>query len=209
MDYRTLDEGSCHQVFTLIAENNVAALRDLLIRSPDSAMQRLSTGDWTTLHLAASFGRVDIIHILVDHGMDVNVRSGTHQLTPLHQGTLRDDLETTIALLDIGADIDAVTSRDSHSCTALRMAVSFYVHDRKKTWLDRVNFLLKRGANYMIDSDGGEPSLSHGFLTLYTIYRKVKLLLTLIFQASQLFTSRLKHQSFSKSSLTILGQPQL
>jgi ankyrin repeat protein len=73
--------------------------------------------DYTPLHFAAMYGHVKILELLLEYGVDVNLRRGNE--TALFIATSRGHRETVALLLDKGADIDAMSDSGN---TALRIA---------------------------------------------------------------------------------------
>lgn len=105
-----------------------AALGDLatlrrVIEDDDDARVRRSSDGWTPLHLAAFFGHVDAVALLIDLGAPLDAHStNATRNTPLH-AALAGATNATIVrrLIFAGADVDA---RGAHHITPLHLAAS-------------------------------------------------------------------------------------
>ena len=90
----------------------------------------------TALHLAAQFGLVELLGLLLDRGLNIEARDSYHN-TPLHETTIYGQKDALNLLLDYGAEVDA---ENFDSNTPLYLAVSY---SREHL----VSTLLERGAN--------------------------------------------------------------
>jgi len=102
------------------------ALDDLLARiktTPDYSYVDFSDIHATNalgnnaLHIAADWGDVDAVRLLIAAGLDVN-KQGEHGFTPLHCACAAGSLEVASLLLDAGADPFARTEGDLPFTTA-------------------------------------------------------------------------------------------
>ena len=96
----------------------------LLLHSGAEADAKTSGGHTPLYCLANECGTAGterIVRLLVQHGADVNAADGVKRCTPLHMAARRGFIETAGALLDCGADIEAL---DSLGETPLRRAVN-------------------------------------------------------------------------------------
>jgi ankyrin repeat protein len=93
------------------------------------------------LHLASSYGYMDIARILVEHGAETTTRSDDGQ-TPLHVAASYGNLEISRILVEHGAD---VTARDLKGRTPLHGAASVQV----------ARFLVEHGADAMAQESNG------------------------------------------------------
>jgi ankyrin repeat protein len=73
---------------------------------------------WTRLHMASRHGHFDIVHLLIDHGADVNTKMG--HLTALHLASHYGYFDIVKALLERGANVHERTEAGQ---TPLPMAV--------------------------------------------------------------------------------------
>lgn len=91
-----------------------------------------------------------VVELLIQHGANVNGRSGPGNLTPLHAAARRGTVEIGQVLLDAGAEIEA---KDSKGETPLRRAVNC----RQKSF---VRLLLSRGADPLNPDNKGLTPLA-------------------------------------------------
>jgi ankyrin repeat protein len=112
------DDPVAETIVAAIRQGNVDQVRRLLVDHPELAQSRLGDGgpegtSRSLLHVATDwpghFPRVaSTIAVLVEAGADVNARfRGPHQETPVHWAASSGDLDALVALLDLGADIEA------------------------------------------------------------------------------------------------------
>jgi len=113
-----------------------------------------SSTDSTMLHVAVEKASLEVVHLLLDCGANINARDENGQ-TPLHRAmyNIRDDMEdhffAILLFLDHGADVDALDN--SHS-TPLSMAS--YFGSIKATRL-----LLEYGASTHLQNVAGQTPL--------------------------------------------------
>ncbi|MBF8296406.1 MAG: Ankyrin, partial [Bacteroidetes bacterium] len=101
-----IDEGARLDIFEASATGTQDRVEQLLQGDP-GAVNSYSADGWTPLHLAAFFGRVNIVHLLLGRGAALNAVSHTDErVTPLHSA-LANPHNAALAqvLIDAGADI--------------------------------------------------------------------------------------------------------
>ena len=88
-----------------IKSGDLKAVKSLLSEDPEAATMETPFGSW--LHVAASFGKLDIVRLLVEqYGLDVNRQGGTSHSSPLHRAACDGQFEVVRYLLDKGATCD-------------------------------------------------------------------------------------------------------
>ena len=174
---------SCDAVLCdAVAKNNVQLVRELL-RAGHTPNCRDEDGK-SPLHIAAELGHSLLVKMLVWAGADVEARAGDMDATPLLVAAANGQTGTTLALLELGADANAI---GASSTTALsiatrnndvRLMLSLIKHgaivDSRSAsgWtplhvaagLDHpaaISVLVKHGANTNnIDEDGDTPLIT-------------------------------------------------
>jgi tankyrase len=105
---------------------------------------------WTPLHLAAHYGNLDIVKLLLDHGADIEaVSRNAIANTPISAAAWGNHLEIVGCLLDHGANVNAI---NRWGATALHRAVDA---NRKPL----AELLLTRGADPTIRDNAGQTPL--------------------------------------------------
>jgi ankyrin repeat protein len=114
-----------------------------------AAIYSHSADGWTALHLAAFFGRRDVVEFLLDSGADVRLLSENAMYnTPLHAAVAGRRAEVAALLLRHGADGNA---RQSGGFTPLHGAAA-------SGDAEMVRLLLAHEADPLLRSDAGETA---------------------------------------------------
>ena len=143
------DGGAEIDVFAAAMLGKTERLRSLL-HSDQGLVRAISTDGWTALHLAAFFGHVEAVRLLIDAGSDVGAVSRNDQANiPLHASLPGSHAEIVTMLLDAGSDVNA---RQSHSFTPLHEAA--LIGDPGITRL-----LLERGAWPETTTESGKTAM--------------------------------------------------
>lgn len=145
-----LAHGRRPDAFEAAALGDAEALRAALDAEPGLA-NRLSSDGWTPLHLAAYFGHVEAVRLLLERGADPNaVSTSAMRNTPLHAGLAGPlPIEGVRLLVDGGADVNA---RQHGGYVALHAAA-------QNGRLDVIYLLLDRGADPNAATDEGRRPL--------------------------------------------------
>ncbi len=101
-------------------EPNLNLVSDLIVLGANLDWQDEDNYNYTSLHLAAGKGYVEIARMLIDAGADVNVQNEWEQ-TPLHRAAIFGKVEIARMLIDAGADLDV---QNEYGWTPLHMAAS-------------------------------------------------------------------------------------
>jgi ankyrin repeat protein len=99
----------------------------------------------TPLIVAAKYGRVEVVRVLLEGGADVQ-RANLDRHTALHVAAKRGHLEVCLLLLDCGANVNAVGCSKE---TALHLAA-------RRTNLTVVKVLVERGADVRLKDKNGK-----------------------------------------------------
>lgn len=90
---------------TAIKAGDLYSMTTTFEANPDAVTMNTPFGSW--LHVAASFGKLEIVQALVERfGMDINLRGGTSESSPLDRACTDGQYEVAKYLLDKGAEID-------------------------------------------------------------------------------------------------------
>ena len=95
------------------------------------------------LHAATSLNNIDVIKVLGQNGHDVNAGSETFNGTAVHLAVTFQFDEPLKALIEVGADLDAV---DSSKYTALYLSCQTAIM-KHETWLSIVTLLIQAGSD--------------------------------------------------------------
>lgn len=118
-----------------------------LLKNEDVQIDALNDG-WSPLHLAAHFGHIDIVRLLLEQGADVHVKSGNNMSnTPLHAAAanMKNRQEMIGLLLSHGADIN---EQQSGGWTILHQAAQ---HNDP----EMISYFIERGADpFLVKGDG-------------------------------------------------------
>jgi RNA polymerase sigma factor (sigma-70 family) len=137
------------------AIGDVECVRSLLDRRPE-LLDAYSPEGFTALSLAAHFGHLDAMRLLLDRGADVN-RVSRHAIavTPLIAALFGRRVEAASMLIDRGADVRAArggTGSPRAGWTALHYAAAF-------GFLDLIERLLSNGASRAALDESGASAL--------------------------------------------------
>ncbi len=138
----SVEVGFGQDIFQVVQQKDLAAVKALLEKSPDLVSARNPDG-MTPLHIAVAYGLLDVARCLIENQADVNARDIMGN-PPLHYCAYGGGRAVAELLVSSGAEVKV---RNTAGISPLRQAVSF---GRK----DVAEFLLERGAE--IDVRGAE-----------------------------------------------------
>ena len=93
-------------LYSLFAPRLFQVVELLLVRGANKEHRNVS--DYTPLSLAASGGYVNIIKLLLNHGAEINSRTGSKLgISPLMLAAMNGHTNAVKLLLDMGSDINA------------------------------------------------------------------------------------------------------
>ena len=119
----------------------------LLLEHGADVNARINRGS-TTLHVAASYGRVEVVRVLLEHGANLDAEDNKGR-TPLHEAADNGRAEIVRMLLEHSADADP---KDNEGRTPLHKAVD---NERVKV----IRELLEHGANVDAKDNKGRTPL--------------------------------------------------
>lgn len=131
-----IERGVSLNQFEAAASGQVSRFKELLDAQPDQ-IDNFSPDGFQALGLAAFFGQVTAAGWLLDHGAQVNMPSrNAMRVMPLHSAVAARNLAIARALIDHGADVNAVQNDDF---TPLMAAA-------QNGQMEMIELLLARGA---------------------------------------------------------------
>lgn len=143
-------DGSSLDVFEAAALGAEARLTVLLASDP-GLMHAYSGDGWTALHLAAFFGKLAAVRLLLEAGADTEARAHNRQDNmPLHAATAAQRRDVAEALVHEGADLEA---RNAEGMTPLHMAA--YAGD-----IEMIRLFRGSGARLDVRDDQGRTPLA-------------------------------------------------
>ncbi len=134
--------GAQVDIFTAVLCGDRTTVEAMLVEHPDWLHQRISPDQFpggadgdahnilsftvgyeaTLLHTAASGRQIDMIHFLLDQGLDVNVTGAYDASTALHTAAWNNTVDAADALIQRGADIEQ-RSGEIHNNTPMGWAI--------------------------------------------------------------------------------------
>jgi ankyrin repeat protein len=127
-------------------DEKVAALLD---KNPDLISARMDPYAWTLLHAAAHNGRLSVVNLLLERGLDVNAREKGDNTYAMHWAAAAGHLDVVRRLADAGGDV--IGHGDDHEMEVIGWATSWdgCDDDEHRAVAD---FLISRGARHHIFS---------------------------------------------------------
>ena len=137
------------QLFDAARRGDIATLNALLDRSPEKLEAREEPYQWTLLHAAAREGQLAAVDLLLQRGLDPNVREKGDNTYPMHWAAAAGKLDVVQRLADAGGDV--VGHGDDHEFEVIGWASCWEGAD-DPGHRAVVDFLLRRGARHHIFS---------------------------------------------------------
>lgn len=145
-----LAAGVSLNLFEAATVGKLEAVLDVLEQHPGLVLE-FSHDGFTALGLAAFFGHLDLVEVLLARGADVNaVARNPMKVMPLHAAVAHQHTVIADMLLQHGADVNA---RQQEGFTALLEAV-------QNRQLDMVELLVRHGADVNLGKDDGVSPLA-------------------------------------------------
>ena len=120
----------------------------LAMERPQDVDSRCFDDGWTPLHVASTYGHVEVGRILIEHGADTTAQDNC-EMTPLHIASRNGHIELARLLVEHGADVAA---RDQNRRTPLFWAST-------EGYLEMARFIIGRGADPTAQDDIGRTAL--------------------------------------------------
>jgi len=137
------------QLFDAAKNGDVGALTALLDEHPEKLYVRDQPYEHTLLHLAAFAGHLPAVDLLLQRGLDVNVREKGDNTYAMHWAAAAGHLEVVRLLADSGGDV--VGQGDDHELEVIGWATAWEGAD-DDAHRDVAEFLASRGARHHIFS---------------------------------------------------------
>jgi len=143
-----VDHNGMHPLMWAAKNGHIASCKILIGRG--AGVNAFDVNDWTAIHYAAKYGHKEVVDFLAHSGASIVLREKLEEgKTPLMLAAQYGRRETVLCLLERGANVNAITTRDE--LTALALAA-------KEGHKGTVRALIERGADAnMSDSYGWTP----------------------------------------------------
>lgn len=138
-----LERGAPVSLFEAAAVGDIQRARQIVDDQPE-LLFTFSHDGWTPLHLAAHFGQLDVVDLLLARGAEVDARSRNALAnTPLHAALAGKRRATARRLVERGADVNAI---EAGGYTPLHQAADLGDSEMAQ-------FLLQHGARTDVQTD--------------------------------------------------------
>ena len=137
------------QLFASAERGDVDELRALLEQHPERLYARKPPYEWTLLHVAAHNGRLAVVDLLLERGLDANVRERGDNTYAMHWAAAAAHLDVVRRLADAGGDVTGLG--DDHQLEVIGWATCWDGSD-DAPHRAVADFLVSRGARHHIFS---------------------------------------------------------
>ncbi len=144
-----MTEGLDQRLFAAARDGDVASLAALLDAEPGKLHIRDQPYQHTLLHVAARSGQLAAVDLLLERGLDPNVRERGDNTHPMHWAAAHGHLDVVRRLADAGADV--VGEGDDHQLAVIGWASCWEGCD-DDAHRAVADFLVSRGARHHIFS---------------------------------------------------------
>ncbi|MEO5580178.1 MAG: ankyrin repeat domain-containing protein [Gemmatimonadaceae bacterium] len=137
------------QLFEAARTGDVPQMQLLLASHPGKLEAREEPYEWTLLHAAAHAGRLTVVNLLLERGLDVNAREKGDNTCAVHWAAAAGHLEVVRRLADAGGDV--IGRGDDHELEVIGWTTCWdgCDDDAHRAVAD---FLINRGAHHHIFS---------------------------------------------------------
>ncbi len=159
-----LTDAEIHKnVRSMIKTGDLKGLNDFISAHPESLHMDTPFGSW--LHVAAAFGKVEIVQTLIERGLEINAKGGIADGNALHRAASNGHLEVVEYLFGNGAIMDTSESKSNPLFGAIineHMEVGKYLVESGIDWkvcyntetmsnMDAIAFATERGASSFVE----------------------------------------------------------
>jgi ankyrin repeat protein len=137
------------QLLEAVRAGETDVLRALLDEHPEGLQSRMPPYEWTLLHFAAQAGQLPVVDLLLERGLDPDVREKGDNTTPMFWAAASGHLDLVQRLAEAGGDVNA--TGDDHALDVIGWATCWEGCD-DEAHRAVAAFLVSRGAKHHIYS---------------------------------------------------------
>jgi ankyrin repeat protein len=100
-----IKNGAQKTIYVAAAQGDIESAKTFLKKDPNLVNALASNDGWSALHWAAYMNRLDVIKLLIENGVDVNIRDRINDVTPLYWAVHKGHLDAAKLLIAKGADV--------------------------------------------------------------------------------------------------------